>query len=155
LMDQGLVRKEILILCRKDSHPLCSVDSEKRLRTQYGSSVCPVCTRLFSDELVQELCVATDRGKHMIDGSYWMTVRLTTLIAKSGIPLGSITWNATAGQDEIDLIVRINYQKLFFELKDKEFGLGDAYPFVGRVRRYGASAWGKCRSSSFDGKDRR
>jgi hypothetical protein len=27
---------------------------------------------------------------------------------------------------------------MFFELKDREFGLGDAYPFVTRMQRYGA-----------------
>jgi hypothetical protein len=34
--------------------------------------------------------------------------------------------------------------RVFFELKDREFGLGDAYPFAIRVGRYGGDIWRRC-----------
>jgi hypothetical protein len=66
-----------------------------------------------------------------------MTIWITKLLTEAGVSLDSITWNGAAGEDEIDIIVNVNGQKVFFELKDREFGLGDAYPFTFRVARYG------------------
>jgi hypothetical protein len=49
-----------------------------------------------------------------------------------------MAWGAAAGEDEIDITLDLATEKVFFELKDREFGLGDAYPFATRVSRYGA-----------------
>ena len=49
-----------------------------------------------------------------------------------------IAWNAAAGDDELDIVVEILGSKYFLELKDREFGIGDAYPFASRTSRYGA-----------------
>lgn len=76
----------------------------------------------------------------MLNGSHWMTVWITSILVNSGISLDQISWGATAGDDEIDIIARVHGQVIFFELKDRMFGLGDAYPFTARVQRYGAHA---------------
>ena len=68
-----------------------------------------------------------------------MTIWITELLKSAGINSESIKWGATAGDDEIDIIVDIHGAKAFFELKDREFGVGDAYPFLYRVDRYGGS----------------
>jgi hypothetical protein len=137
LIDRGLVQKEYLVLCRKDSHTLCSVDSMDQLSAEVH---CPICGRLFSDELVQEIYAPTDRARAMLDGSHWMTVWVTSVLVACGIPPEQILWGATAGEDEIDIIAKVGNESIFFELKDRMFGLGDAYPFTARVQRYGASA---------------
>lgn len=137
LIDRGLVRKEFLVLCRKDSHTLCTVDGKDQLTTEVR---CPICGRPFSDELIQEIYALTDHGRIMLNGSHWMTVWVTSILVESGIPLDEILWGATAGEDEIDIIAKMGNQSIFFELKDRTFGLGDAYPFTARVQRYGASA---------------
>lgn len=56
-----------------------------------------------------------------------------------GILKENIGWNAVAGEDEIDIVTDALGSRIFFELKDREFGLGDAYPFAYRLSRYGGS----------------
>ena len=114
LIDKGLVRKEFLVLCRKDSHTLCSVDSKAQLATEVR---CAICNRLFSDELIQEIYAPTDRARAMLEGSHWMTVWVTSILVDSGIPLEQILWGATSGEDEIDIIANMGNQSIFFELR--------------------------------------
>lgn len=68
-----------------------------------------------------------------------MTVWVTSVLVHLGIPLADVSWGATGAEDEVDIIVSIYGQEVFFELKDREFGLGDGYPFSSRLQRYGAT----------------
>jgi hypothetical protein len=139
LIERGLLRKEFLVRCRMDSSTLCTVESREELESGFGERLrCPNCGRTFNKELLQEVYVPTSHAKSLINGSHWMTVWITDALIKSGVDKNSIYWGATAGEDEIDIIAEIHGQKVFFELKDREFGLGDAYPFNSRMQRYGA-----------------
>ncbi len=141
LLERGLVRKEFLVLCRQDSRTLCTIETREELEGESGQKFhCSVCGRSFSKELIQEIYAPTARAKEMLNGSHWMTVWVTSILSRSGIPLSEMSWGATAGEDEIDIVAKVQDQTIFFELKDRVFGLGDAYPFTARVQRYGANA---------------
>jgi len=141
LIERGLVRKEFLVLCKRDSHTICTVETREQLAAESSRKIlCSICGRPFSEETIQEIYALTGRARKMLDGSHWMTVWVTSILVESGIPLGQILWGATSGEDEIDIIVTVRNQSIFFELKDRMFGLGDAYPFTARVQRYGANA---------------
>jgi hypothetical protein len=79
----------------------------------------------------------SETGRSLLNGSHWMTVWLTSLLIDAGVSAELITWGASSGGDEIDIIAKIEGQSVFFELKDREFGLGDAFPFSSRLARYG------------------
>jgi len=49
----------------------------------------------------------------------------------------SVRWGLEANDEELDILVEDFDSRIFFELKDREFGLGDSYPFVYRLTRYG------------------
>jgi hypothetical protein len=68
-----------------------------------------------------------------------MTIWITELLLSAGIAKDGVGWNAAAGEDEIDIVTNALGSRVFFELKDREFGLGDAYPFAYRLSRYGGS----------------
>jgi hypothetical protein len=141
LFERGLIRKEFLVQCRADSRTLCTVQTRDQLLSKEGNAIrCTNCGRSFSEELIQEIYALTDRARFMINGSHWMTIWITSLLVNSGLGLDKVLWGGTAGEDEIDIIAIVYGQRIFFELKDREFGLGDAYPFIARVQRYGASA---------------
>ena len=141
LLERGLVRKEFLVMCRQDSRTLCTIEDKSELENESGRRFrCSICGRPFSGELIQDIFALTERARGMLNGSHWMVVWITSILVNSGIPIDQISWGATAGDDEIDIIARIHGQVIFFELKDRMFGLGDAYPFTARVQRYGAHA---------------
>lgn len=140
LLDAGLVGREYLVTCRQDSHSICTLLSREELDAATGDTFrCPTCGRALREELVEEIYSPTDAGRAMLNGSHWMTVWVTDLLVEAGVPADAISWGAAAGEDEIDIVVETLGTRVFLELKDREFGLGDAYPFASRVDRYGGS----------------
>jgi hypothetical protein len=136
LLDAGLLRQEYLLVCRKDSRALLTVPDLGDLGDA-ANLPCAACGRPMKDELAQEIVSPTPEGKSLADGSKWMTIWITDELVAAGVPLESISWSVSAGEDEIDIVARVAGLPVFFELKDREFGLGDAYRFVTRVVRYG------------------
>jgi hypothetical protein len=138
LVDAGLLRREYLVMCKQDSHTICMVKDRADLETgQGGAFTCSICGRSFKDEQVHEVFALTDVGRKQLAGSRWMTIWITELLMQSGVPKTDVAWNAIAGEDELDIMTDALGPRVFFELKDREFGLGDAYPFAFRVNRYG------------------
>jgi hypothetical protein len=68
-----------------------------------------------------------------------MTIWVTDILKKAGIGFDKVKWSTAASEDEIDVVVDLHGRKIFLELKDREFGVGDAYPFLYRIQRYGGS----------------
>ncbi len=140
LRDRGLVRAEVLVQCRKDNAHTSGVLENRAAFEDVADKVhCTICGRAFKDEIVLDMYSLTDEAKELSSGSKWMTVWVTGLLISSGVPRDKISWNAAAGEDEIDVITDALGPRVFFELKDRAFGLGDAYPFASRVVRYGGT----------------
>lgn len=138
LLENNLIRKEYLVVCRQDSRTICSVPDKSHLEGDVGSVMrCTTCGRHLKDELVQEIYALTEQARALINGSHWMTIWVTELLRKSGVSIEKIKWNAASGDDELDIVAEVQGMTAFFELKDREFGLGDAYPFSFRIERYG------------------
>lgn len=138
LLANNLIRKEYLVVCKQDSRTLCSVPDKAHLEGDVGSLMrCTTCGRHFKDELVQEIFALTEDARSLLNGSHWMTIWITEMLRTSGVANEKIKWNAAAGDDELDIVAEIQGMTAFFELKDREFGLGDAYPFSFRIERYG------------------
>lgn len=140
LIEAGLVRKEFLLTCKKDSHTICSVVDQAELEAVGASgATCHACGRRLSDERTQEILGITSASQQLLDGSRWMTIWITDLLGRCGLSDHSIEWGSRAAEDEIDIATELFGLRLFLELKDREFGLGDAYPFASRLVRYSAS----------------
>lgn len=99
---------------------------------------CPSCGSEFGKELTTEGYSISPLGRRLITQSYWMTVWITKLLVDIGIPIESILWNFSESGEEIDVVVEMLGRLWIFELKDREFGAGDAYPLNYRQVRYKA-----------------
>jgi hypothetical protein len=142
LLDQlvraGLVAQEYLLTCRRDRHTICVMPSKDGvMREPTASLECSVCGRPFRDENLEEIYALTDGAKNLLQGSRWMHVWVTELLLGNGVRRDCIRWSFESQGDELDIMVEDFDSRIFFELKDREFGLGDAYPFVYRLTRYG------------------
>ena len=138
LVSGGLLAQEYLLTCKRDRHTICVTPSRDDITKEPTASLqCSGCGRAFRDENVQEIHSLTGRAKRLLDGSLWMHVWVTELLVENGVSRESIKWSLEAQGEELDLMVEDFDSRLFFELKDREFGLGDAYPFSYRLSRYG------------------
>ncbi|MDY6966026.1 MAG: hypothetical protein SVM80_08690 [Halobacteriota archaeon] len=134
LLSLGLIAEEYLLTCKQDQHTICVVPSKKHLTKEpMAPLLCSVCGRSFPEENLQLIYTITKIGKRLAEGSLWMSIWITELLKESGVGKGSIKWGLEANGEELDIMVEYFDSRLFFELKDREFGLGDAYPFVYRI----------------------
>jgi hypothetical protein len=67
-----------------------------------------------------------------------MTVWVTRRLMEAGIQVDSILWNLEESGEEVDILVSFLDRLWILELKDREFGPGDAHPFRYRRVRYDA-----------------
>ncbi len=134
-MGAGLIEREFLIRCRHDnSHELAIVTS---VDDAPGGMKCAKCNTPYNDELLSAVYSLSDIGQELINGSHWMTIWVTQLLTDYGVALEHIRWNARRGSDEIDIMITLSDSQSFLELKDREFGYGDAMTFAGRVNNQG------------------
>ena len=75
----------------------------------------------------------------LCEKSNWMTAWVTEKLVKVGIPVDAILWNLAEGGEEVDILLEFLEEVWIFELKDRPFSAGDAYPFNYRRARYGAT----------------
>jgi hypothetical protein len=140
LKDQGLIQTEFLLECRSTRTPLTRLGDPKQLQEAgVAELICPSCGSKFSEEVLSEGYSASELGQQMARHSHWMTVWTTEPLVNLGIPEGAILWNISENGEEVDLLVEFLGQLWIFELKDREFGAGDAHPLNYRQVRYEAT----------------
>lgn len=140
LKGSGLIKTEYLLQCKKSNSLLVRVDTLQQLKDPSVSGLsCATCSRRFKDEYVSEGHSVSALGKAMIEGSRWMTVWVTKRIVDDGVPISSIVWNLEESGEEVDIMIDFMGELWLIELKDREFGAGDAHPFNYRTVRYSSN----------------
>ncbi|MFJ3194650.1 hypothetical protein ACIPJQ_18740 [Streptomyces griseoviridis] len=137
LKKSGLVKSEHLLQCRKSNALLIRVDSLEEIEVPAVAQLsCAGCSRKFKDELTSEGYSISPLGRELSNGSHWMTLWVTRRLVEAGVPLESIAWNLEESGEEVDIMVDFMGELWLIELKDREFGAGDAHPFNYRTVRY-------------------
>ncbi|QEC49270.1 hypothetical protein FSW04_17920 [Baekduia soli] len=131
----GLLATKHLLICRTDSSPLTEFDDPAELEAVKDLRH-PSCNRRFADELLKEGYSVSPLGRSLIEKSHWMTVFVTERLVSAGVPADSIFWNMTEAGEEVDIVLSFLDEVWILELKDRDFGPGDAYPFNYRLARY-------------------
>jgi hypothetical protein len=140
LRESGVVVAEYLLECSKRGVRLARFASPEDLaEPKVGSLKCATCGSSYSDEKLTEGYSLSALGRSLTQKSQWMTVWVTNLLVELGVPIENIVWNVTDSGEEVDLIVEFLGQIWIFELKDREFGAGDAHPFNYRRVKFGAN----------------
>jgi len=133
----SLVAVEYLVECKKAGTPITRLQTPDDLHDPAIARLrCPTCGRSFPEEELSEAYSVSELGKRMTQKSHWMTVEVTRRLVDIGVPTEAILWNMSEGGEEVDIVVDVLGDIWLFELKDREFGAGDAHPFNYRQVRY-------------------
>lgn len=140
LRQSGLLNVEYLLECKQRGTPLTRLRDSQQLRSaEIETLLCPSCGASFGQERLVEGYSLSNLGRKMCRQSHWMTVWVTHLLSNFGVATDSILWNISEGGEEVDLLMEFLGELWIFELKDREFGAGDAYPLNYRQVRYRAN----------------
>ena len=137
LVGQGLLNKELIVICKETGQwwNVTIPSIEKLKEIEKLDLTCTTCGSKISDEKIDELFKISEIGKKLVSGSYWMVGKVVNELLKYNVKEKDVFVNITINGEEIDIILLYLGEIVVFELKDKEFGLGDAYKFHGKISR--------------------
>jgi hypothetical protein len=132
----GLVSSDLVVVCRKTAEQVLRVPSERALEKAAEAGVHCACGANVRDETTELALSLTELGRRLLDGSWWMTVLLMQELERLGVERRYMLVEQNDGGDEVDCFADISGAMAIFELKDKEFSLGNAYSFGSKFGIY-------------------
>lgn len=133
LTEAGVIESEVVVVCGSTGNQVARVQNADQLATLGEQGLRCGCGKPISDETPDKLYSVTETGTTLIDKSRWMSVLVRQSLVEMGVPENDILLECLVGSDEIDCLALISGQTVIFELKDKEFSLGNAYSFGAKV----------------------
>ncbi len=133
LLGAGLVQNEYVVMCRKSSGQVARFPSLETIKEVSAQGVKCACGRAMKDERCEEALSTTQFAANLLEHSRWFSLILVDELVQLGIPLSDVMTDVQAGGDEMDCLAVISGDLVLFELKDKEFNLGNAYSFGAKI----------------------
>lgn len=133
LIEAGVVETEIVVVCSKTASQVNRVPNLEVLKGLDEHNIRCSCGKALSGEKAEEALSVTEYGRTMLDGSRWLSVLVLHNLTDLGVPIGSIRMEQEYAGEEVDCIAEIYGRLVLFELKDKQFNLGNAYSFGAKV----------------------
>ncbi len=128
-----LVDSEIVVVCSKTQAQVTRAPNRDVLAELSARRIRCACGRPIADERIEEALTVTDLGRALLDKARWLTVLLVEQLEAVGVSRDDILVEQNVGGDEIDCLANISGELALFELKDKEFNLGNAYSFGAKI----------------------
>ncbi len=128
-----LVDSEIVVVCAKTQSQMARAPSRDALERLSATGIKCACGRPLADERTEEALGVTDLGRALLDKARWLTVLLVQELEALGVHRDAILVEQNVGGDELDCLANISGELALFELKDKEFNLGNAYSFGAKI----------------------
>ncbi len=133
LIDAGVVETEIVVICSKTASQVNRVPNLEILQGLDEQNVRCSCGKALSQEKAEEALSVTEYGRAMLDGSRWLSILVLQNLTDLGVPIDSIRMEQEYAGEEVDCVAEIYGRLVLFELKDKQFNLGNAYSFGAKV----------------------
>lgn len=132
----GLISAELVVICSRRSSQVLRVPSREALDQMGSAGARCACGRPLLEERIENAVDLDELGRTLLNGSRWMSVLLVQTLHSLGVPYEAIVVEQKAGGDEMDCFADVSGELCLFELKDKEFSLGNAYSFGAKIGIY-------------------
>lgn len=119
--EAGLVRREILVSCRKAGRALFRLPSPDALAV-LGNAVCSECGASVADEQAEEVVVPTSLTATLLQDSSWLTTHLRAILSRLGLPDAQIAARqAAAGDSDVQMMANVSGEPFLFLLRDGDW----------------------------------
>jgi hypothetical protein len=123
----GLVRREMLVSCRKVGRPLFRLPSPEALNVITASNAtCSECGAEIADEKVEDFIKPTETATALLEDGSWLVKRVYAVLRELGLSEKQIA----VGQAEADgaghLLARVCHEQFLFALRDGDLTLAHA-----------------------------
>jgi hypothetical protein len=128
LLEVGLLRREVLVSCRKSGHILFSLPSADALAVMTISHAwCSVCSAAIADEKIEEAFAPTRLASALLEDGAWLVNRLHAILRGVGVPESEIVVEPPAGDGEARIMARVCEEVFLIVMRD-----GDLTPAFAR-----------------------
>ncbi|HEV7859305.1 MAG TPA: hypothetical protein VGO91_11855 [Pyrinomonadaceae bacterium] len=127
LSGAGLLRREMLVSCRKVGRPLFRLPSAEALNVITASNaICSECGAEIADEKVEDFIKPTDTATALLEDGSWLTKRVYTVLRELGISEKQIAVGHTEADGEGHLMAQVCDEQFLFVLRDGDLTLAHA-----------------------------
>jgi hypothetical protein len=122
LSDAGLLRREVVVSCRKVGRSLFRLPSPDALSVITSSNaICSECGAKIADEKVDELIVPTEAASTLLENGSWLSSRLYSVLRGLGIPETRIAVGPSSSDGETHMMADVSGEAFLFVLRDGDF----------------------------------
>ncbi|HVG33912.1 MAG TPA: hypothetical protein VM911_12565 [Pyrinomonadaceae bacterium] len=119
LSDAGLLRREVVVSCRKVGRSLFRLPSPDALNVITSSNaICSECGAKIADEKVDELIVPTEAASTLLENGSWLSTRLYSVLRSLGIPESHIAVGPSSSDGETHMMADVSGEAFLFVLRD-------------------------------------
>jgi len=119
LSDAGLLRREVVVSCRKVGRSLFRLPSPDALNVITSSNaICSECGAMIADEKVDELIVPTDTASRLLENGSWLSTRLYSVLRGLGLPESKIVVGPSLTDGETEMMADVCGEAFLFVLRD-------------------------------------
>jgi hypothetical protein len=119
LSDAGLLRREVVVSCRKVGRSLFRLPSPDALNVITSSNaICSECGAKIADEKVDELIVPTEAASTLLENGSWLSTRLYSVLRSLGIPESRIAVGPSSSDGETHMMADVSGEAFLFVLRD-------------------------------------
>jgi hypothetical protein len=127
LSDAGLLRREVVVSCRKVGRSLFRLPSPDALNVITSSNaICSECGASIADEKVDELIVPTDTASTLLENGSWLSTRLYSVLRGLGLPESRIAVGPPSTDGETHLMADVCGEAFLFVLRDGDLSAAHA-----------------------------
>src|ERR1043165_6175748 len=128
LLETGLLRRELLVSCRKTGHTLFNLPSADALAViTISQATCSVCGASIADEKIEEILSPTRLSSVLLEDAAWLVNRLHTIFRELGIAESEIAIEPPTGDGEARLLAPVCGELFLVVMRD-----GDLTPAFAR-----------------------
>lgn len=128
LAEVGLLKREILVSCRKAGRALFRLPSPDAFSILSSSNaICSECGATIADEKAEEVTVPTSLTATLLQDGAWLATHLRSIMTKLGVPEKQIGVRpATSGDGEVCLMANVAGEAFLFLLHDGDWTTAQA-----------------------------
>jgi hypothetical protein len=119
MADAGLLRREVLVSCRKVGRSLFRLPSPDALNVITASNAtCSECGTAIGDEKIEDLVKPTEMAAQLMEDGSWLTARIYAVLRELGVPEKEIAVGPVSDDGEAHIMVNVCNASFLFVLRD-------------------------------------
>jgi hypothetical protein len=129
MMNAGLIKREVIISCRKTGHTIFRLPSADGLAVvTVAQATCSECGTLIADEKVEDVHTPTRLATALLEDGSWLVTRIHAVLRELGLPEGEIAIGPATDDGYSHIMANVCGESFLFVLRD-----GNLTPALARL----------------------